>query len=72
MAQSEFDEPSFLAKLRAGDQGAYRQLIRRYHNSLIGVAAAIIGSRAQAEEVVQDAWLAVFPASDASKAGQAW
>ena len=60
MAQSEFDEPSFLAKLRAGDQGAYRQLIRRYHNSLIGVAAAIIGSRAQAEEVVQDAWLAVF------------
>jgi RNA polymerase sigma-70 factor (ECF subfamily) len=26
----------------------------------VGVAASIIGSRAQAEEVVQDAWLAVF------------
>jgi RNA polymerase sigma-70 factor (ECF subfamily) len=35
-------------------------LIRRFHGSLIGVAASIIGSRAQAEEVVQDAWLAVF------------
>ncbi len=60
MALSEFDDPAYLARLRAGDQGAYRQLIRRYHASLIGVASAIIGSRAQAEEVVQDAWLAVF------------
>lgn len=60
MGQSEFDDPAFLAKLRQGDQGAYRALIRRFHVSLTGVAASIIGSRAQAEEVVQDAWLAVF------------
>ena len=46
--------------LRRGDEQAYRALIRRFHGSLIGVAASIIGSRAQAEEVVQDAWLAVF------------
>lgn len=57
---AEFDMPSFLALLRKGDQGAYRKLIRRYHGSLVGVAQGIIGSRAQAEEVVQDAWLAVF------------
>ena len=43
-----------------GDEAAYRRLIRRFHGSLVGVASAIIGSRAQAEEVVQDAWLAVF------------
>lgn len=60
MAQSEFDEPAFLDRLRQGDQGAYRALIRRFHGSLTGVAASIIGSHAQAEEVVQDAWLAVF------------
>lgn len=60
MAQSEFDDPAFLAKLRAGDQGAYRALIRRFHASLTRVAASVIGSQAQAEEVVQDAWLAVF------------
>lgn len=60
MRQTEFDEPDFLARLRRGDEQAYRVLIRRFHGSLIGVAAAIIGSRAQAEEVVQDAWLAVF------------
>jgi RNA polymerase sigma-70 factor (ECF subfamily) len=59
-AQSEFDQPEFLALLRSGDGAAYRRLIRRFHGSLVGTASAIIGSRAQAEEVVQDAWVAVF------------
>jgi RNA polymerase sigma-70 factor (ECF subfamily) len=56
----EFDDPAFLARLRQGDDAAYRALIQRFHASLTSVAAAIIGSRAQAEEVVQDAWVAVF------------
>ena len=60
MRQTEFDHPEFLAQLRGGEEQAYRKLIRRFHASLVGVAASIIGSRAQAEEVVQDAWLAVF------------
>ena len=60
MRQTEFDEPEFLARLRRGDEPAYRVLIRRLHGSLTGLATSIIGSRAQAEEVVQDAWLAVF------------
>jgi len=55
----EFDDPAFLTRLRQGDQLAYQRLIRRFHGSLVGVAAAIIGSHAQGEEVVQDAWLAV-------------
>ncbi len=56
----EFDDPVFLQRLRQGEQDAYRLLVHRLHASLVGVAASIIGSRAQAEEVVQDAWLAVF------------
>jgi RNA polymerase sigma-70 factor (ECF subfamily) len=60
MRQTEFDEPEFLAQLRRGDEQAFRVLISRFHGSLTGLAASIIGSRAQAEEVVQDAWLAVF------------
>ena len=59
-ADAEFDHPEFLALLRAGDADAYRRLIRRFHGALVGTASGIIGSRAQAEEVVQDAWLAVF------------
>jgi RNA polymerase sigma-70 factor (ECF subfamily) len=57
---AEFDAPAFLARLRAGENAAYRQLIRRFHTSLVSVANSIIGSQAQAEEVVQDSWLAVF------------
>jgi RNA polymerase sigma-70 factor (ECF subfamily) len=60
MRRSEFDDPVFLDRLRRGEQAAYRSLIRRFHRSLTTVAAAVIGSQAQAEEVVQDAWLAVF------------
>lgn len=55
----EFDDPAFLERLRQGDEAAYRTLIRRFHGTLTNVAASIIGSKAQAEEVVQDAWLAV-------------
>ena len=53
MRNKEFDDPAFVDRLRQGDNGAYRALIRRFHGSLTNVAAAIIGSRAQAEEVVQ-------------------
>jgi RNA polymerase sigma-70 factor (ECF subfamily) len=60
MRPSEFDDPAFLERLRNGEQAAYRALIRRFHRSLTNVAAAIIGSQAQAEEVVQDTWVAVF------------
>jgi len=57
---TEFDAPEFLARLRCGEAQAYRVLIRRFHGTLIRFGTSIIGSRAQAEEVVQDAWLAVF------------
>jgi RNA polymerase sigma-70 factor (ECF subfamily) len=60
MADTEFDQPEFIALLHKGDADAFRRLIRRFHGSLVGTASGIIGSRAQAEEVVQDAWLAVF------------
>lgn len=62
MPASEFDDPAFLDRLRRGEPRAYNQLVRRYHATLVGVATTVIGSRAQAEEVVQDTWLAVLGA----------
>ena len=60
MSAAEFDDPAFLERLRGGEADAFSQVVRRYHGTLVGVAAAIIGSRAQAEEVVQDTWIAVL------------
>ena len=59
-SSAAFDDPAFLARLRNGDPLAYRALVRRFHASLVRLAASIIGSQAQAEEVVQDSWLAVY------------
>ncbi len=47
MRNGQFDDPAFLTRLHAGDHAAFRALIRRFHNSLIDVAAAVIGNRAQ-------------------------
>ena len=60
MRETEFDDAGFLTRLRRGDPDAYRALVRRFHASLVRCAAAIIGSHAQAEEVVQDSWIAVY------------
>jgi RNA polymerase sigma-70 factor (ECF subfamily) len=60
MRATEFDEPAFVERLRRGESGAYRALVRRFHASLVRFAASIIGSHAQAEEVVQDSWIAVY------------
>jgi len=60
MRATEFDDPRFVNRLRLGEAAAYRELVRRLHASLVRFAASIIGSHAQAEEVVQDSWLAVY------------
>ena len=53
------DDAALLARLRAGEQAAFVELVRRYHGAMKRAAAAIIGE-AQAEEVVQEAWLAAI------------
>src|SRR5690606_8002605 len=51
-------DADLLPRLLAGEQGAFRQLIGAYQSAMRAVAYAIVGQR-YADEVVQDAWLAV-------------
>jgi RNA polymerase sigma-70 factor (ECF subfamily) len=46
-------------RLRAGDESAFAELVRRYQSQLLRLAQTSVGSRAVAEEVCQDTWLAV-------------
>jgi RNA polymerase sigma-70 factor, ECF subfamily len=48
-----------LSRLRAGDESALGELVRRYHGVLLRLALAFHPNRAFAEEVVQDTWTAV-------------
>jgi RNA polymerase sigma-70 factor (ECF subfamily) len=50
--------------LRRGDEGAFRDLVTRYHASMVNVASGFVPSRAVAEEVVQETWLAVLRGLD--------
>lgn len=51
-------------RLRDGDEAAYREVVRLHHAGLVRLAQAFCGVRATAEEVVQDAWVAVFTGID--------
>src|SRR4051794_6873544 len=46
--------------LRAGDEEAFRKLMREYGAAMLRVAQMYVSSRAVAEEVVQEAWLGVL------------
>jgi RNA polymerase sigma-70 factor (ECF subfamily) len=46
-------------RLRAGDENAFAELVRRHHRLMLRVARGYVRTDAVAEEVVQEAWLAV-------------
>jgi RNA polymerase sigma-70 factor, ECF subfamily len=46
--------------LRAGDEAAFREVMRQYGPAMLRVAQMYVSSRAIAEDVVQDAWVGVL------------
>ena len=46
--------------LRAGDEQRFTELVQRWRAPMLRLALARVGSRAVAEEVVQEAWLTVL------------
>jgi RNA polymerase sigma-70 factor (ECF subfamily) len=53
------DDADLVNRLRAGDESAFVALIERYQQRMMRLAELTVGSRAVAEEVTQDTWLAV-------------
>jgi RNA polymerase sigma-70 factor, ECF subfamily len=49
-----------LRRLRAGDEGAFVSLVERHNGAMLRLALSFVPSRAVAEEVVQDTWLAAL------------
>ena len=52
-------DADLLDRLRSGDETAFVALVQRYQGRLLRLAENTVGSRAVAEEAVQDTWLAV-------------
>ena len=58
------DESDLVARLRAGDERAFKALVETHHGTMIAVARTYVRTRAVAEEVAQEAWLGVVKGLD--------
>jgi len=58
------EDPLLLARLRAGDQAAFATVVREWSPAMLRVARAHVRTHSSAEEVVQEAWIAVLRALD--------
>jgi RNA polymerase sigma-70 factor (ECF subfamily) len=58
--QLDAAEAALIARLRAGDEQAFEDVVTRFYPSMLAVARRYVRSRSVAEEVVQEAWLSVL------------
>jgi RNA polymerase sigma-70 factor (ECF subfamily) len=58
------DDARLIDALRRGDETVFGDLIDRYGPTLLSVATRYVGSRAVAEEVVQDTWVGLLRGID--------
>ena len=59
---NESNRAEFAARLRAKDADAFDELIRQHHPSLYQLARRVVGDPHDAQEVVQEAFLAAYQA----------
>ena len=54
------DDAALLARLRAGEDAAYEEVVRAYSPRLLAVARRIVANDEEARDVIQDAFLNAF------------
>jgi RNA polymerase sigma-70 factor (ECF subfamily) len=57
---TDVSDTALAARIAAGDRGAFEQLMRRYNRRLFRVARATLGEDRDAEDALQDAYLAAY------------
>lgn len=58
--QASREEQLLVQALRDRDEAAFELVLDRYYSAMLRTAMIYVGSRARAEEVVQETWLAVL------------
>jgi RNA polymerase sigma-70 factor (ECF subfamily) len=64
------DEPGLVERLRGGDAAAFETLVGRYSRRAFSVAYRLMGQKEDAEDLVQDAFMAVLQRVDTFQAGR--
>jgi len=60
VGQLEASDAELVQRIRAGDGAAFQALVERHGNGLFGLAYTLLGSAADAEDVVQETFLGAF------------
>ena len=53
-------DDELVRRIRAGDEGAFRELVNRHSDGLYAMAYSALGSAADAEDIVQETFLGAF------------
>jgi len=73
--QSNTREAELVARLKAGNQTAFRELVERYQSKIRNITLGILGSREDADEIAQEVFAKVFfaiPSFDARSSLYTW
>ena len=62
--QAAREEQLLVQALRERDEAAFERVLDRWYSAMLRTAMVYVGSRARAEEVVQETWLAVLGGID--------
>lgn len=68
----EVDDTELVERVRAGDTAAYDVLVTRHMKRAFSVAYRLLGQREDAEDLVQDAFMAALEKIDTFKAGRSF
>lgn len=60
IASDALDEGALVARIRRGEHAAFRHLMERFGRLLFRIARGVVGDDAEAEDVVQEAFLRAF------------
>jgi RNA polymerase sigma-70 factor (ECF subfamily) len=63
-SKASTEDAEVVARLRAGDEQAFEAVVARHYGTMMAVAQTHVKTRADAEEVVQEAWLGVLQSLD--------
>jgi RNA polymerase sigma-70 factor, ECF subfamily len=63
-ASSPFEEPAFIARLKARDERAFDALVRAYERRVYALIVRMLGTPAEAQDVAQEVFVQVFRAID--------
>lgn len=64
MSTALTDEQRLVSAIRTGDEDAFVELVTRYNASMLRLARVFVPTKAVAEDVVQETWLAVIQGID--------